>query len=133
MAKFKLYSCKLRLDGSVLNEVPKTGVTAAEIEMLRGLHGSDAIVSLKDAGSVERSDAEERARIQALFINPLLDAPPRLKAKNEMFATLFGHKSQPMPKTLEADEEIADEPVEDKPVTPPIRRTRAAQAASFAE
>ncbi len=132
MAKFKLYSCKLRLNGSVLNEVPKDEVTAAEIEMLRGLHGSDAIVNTKGAGSVERSDADERARVYSMFINPLLDAPPRLKAKNEMFSTLFGHKSQPMPKTLEADEEIADEPVDEKPVAPPIRRTRA-PAASFAE
>lgn len=132
MAKFKLYSCKLRLNGSVLNEVPKDEVTAAEIEMLRGLHGSDAIVNAKDAGSVERSDADERARVYSMFINPLLDAPPRLKAKNEMFSTLFGHKSQPMPKTLEADEEIADEPVDEKPVAPSIRRTRA-PAASFAE
>jgi hypothetical protein len=121
----------LRLDGSVLNEVPKDGVTAAEIEMLRGLHGSDAIVNIKDAGSVERSDADERARVHAQFINPLLDAPPRVKAKTEMFATLFGHKSQPMPKTLEADEEI-EEPVEEKPV-PQIRRARVAPTASFAE
>jgi hypothetical protein len=132
MAKFKLYSCKLRLDGSVLNEVPKYEVTAAEIEMLRGLHGSDAIINIKDAGSVERSDAEERARVYSMFINPLLDAPPRVKAKNEMFSTLFGHKSQPMPKTLEADETIEDI-VDEKPVAPPIRRTRATQAASFAE
>lgn len=132
MAKFKTYSCKLRLDGSVLNEVPKDEVTAAEIEMFRALHGSDAIVNLKDAGSVERSDAGERARVYGMFINPLLDAPPRVKAKNEMFSTLFGHKSQPMPKTLEAGESIVDE-VEEKPVAAPIRRTRAPQAASFAE
>ena len=132
MAKFKTYSCKLRLDGSVLNEVPKDEVTASEIEMLRALHGSDAIVNLKDVGSVERSDAEERARVYGVFINPLLDAPPRLKAKNEMFSTLFGHKSQPMPKTLEADEAIEDPAPEEKPVAPPIRRTRAPQA-SFAE
>ena len=132
MAKFKIYSCKLRLDGSVLNEVPKDKVTAAEIEMLRGIHGSDAIVNTKDAGSVERSDAEERARVYSMFINPLLDAPPRLKAKNEMFSTLFGHKSQPMPKTLEADETIEDPAPEEKPAAAPIRRTRATQA-SFAE
>lgn len=131
MAKFKLYSCKLRLNGSVLNEVPKDEVTAAEIEMLRGIHGSDAVLNIKDAGSVERSDADERVRVLSMFVNPLLDAPPRIKAKTEMFSTLFGHKSQPMPKTLEADETIEDI-VEEKPVAPPIRRTRA-PAASFAE
>lgn len=131
MAKFKLYSCKLRLNGSVLNEVPKDEVTAAEIEMLRGVHGSDAVLNIKGAGSVERSDADERARVLSMFVNPLLDAPPRIKAKTEMFSTLFGHKSQPMPKTLEADETIEDI-VEEKPVAPPIRRTRA-PAASFAE
>lgn len=134
MPKFKLYSCKLRLEGSVLNEVPKDEITAAEIMMFRGLHGADAIVNIVEVGEKSVSDAAERTRVHEQFLNPL-DAPPRLRAKTEMFRNLFGHDTLPLPKALAEDVEAEDddERVVEKPV---IRRTRAVKPeaeASFAE
>lgn len=136
MAKFKLYSCKLRLEGSVLNEVPKDDVTAAEIMMFRALHGNDAVVNIVETGEKTAADAAERLRVTVKFINPARDAPPRLKAKTEMFRNMFGHDTLPLPKALGAEAEVEDEddePVEAKPVA---RRTRVAKSepeASFAE
>ena len=126
MAKFKLYSCKLRLEGSVLNEVPKNEITAAEIEMFRALHGGDAIVNIVEVGEKTASDAAERERIKAKFINPARDAPPRLKAKTEMFRNMFGHDTLPLPRALTVAEETEDEAeVDDVVETKPVaRRTR---------
>lgn len=41
-----LYDCKVRLGGSLLNETPRRHVTAGEIMMLRGIHGSDAVLNI---------------------------------------------------------------------------------------
>jgi hypothetical protein len=60
----KLYSCKVRLSGSLYNEVPKTNVTASEVYIFRLLHGGDdAVTALVETGSVKRSQAEERDRL----------------------------------------------------------------------
>lgn len=133
MPKFKTYDFKLRLEGSVLNEVPKEGLTAAEVDMLRALHGADAVVGLVEAGEVSRSDAAERERVKSLFMNPLLDGPPRLKAKTEMFRDLFGHDSLPMPKALAVAEVVEDEDDEVAEDKPPIRRTRVPKLAAEPE
>lgn len=44
------YDCKVRLAGSVNNEVRKYGITAAEIAMLKYTHGPDAVVEITTAG-----------------------------------------------------------------------------------
>jgi hypothetical protein len=125
-SKFTLYSCKLRLEGSPLNEVPKDKITAGEIEMYRAIHGSDAIVAIREDGSVERSDIAERRRIQEMFLNPTLDGPIRLKQKTEMFRNSFGHDSLPMPKEMVTEDPIEEDDDEETTVveTAP-RRTRA--------
>lgn len=140
MSKFKLYSCKLRIGGNVLNEVPKGDLTAAEIDMFRALHGSDAVVSIVETGEKSASAAAERARVQEKFMSPL-DAPARLKAKTEMFRNLFGHDTLPLPTALASaveDEDDGDETggITAVPEKPVIRRTRAVKPepeASFAE
>ena len=135
MPKFKVYSCKLRLEGSVLNEVPKDDVTAAEIEMYRALHGSDAVVNIVETGEKTSTDSAERERVKSKFLNPMRDAPPRLKAKTEMFRNMFGHDTLPLPKGLEATPEPEDETEEVAETKPVARRTRVAKEpeASFAE
>jgi hypothetical protein len=135
MPKFKLYSCKLRLEGSVLNEVPKDDVTVAEIMMFRALHGNDAIVNIVETGERTVADAAERQRVVAKFINPARDAPPRLKAKTEMFRNMFGHDTLPLPKALEAAEEAEDEIEEAVEAKPVARRTRVVkpETEAFAE
>jgi hypothetical protein len=119
----------------VLNEVPKDDVTAAEIMMFRALHGNDAIVNIVETGEKTSTDAAERERVKSKFINPMRDAPPRLKAKTEMFRNMFGHDTLPLPKALEVAEEAEDEIEEAVEAKPVARRTRVVKEpeASFAE
>lgn len=64
----QLYDCKVRLSGSLYNEVPKTGVTAAEITVLRVIHGSDSVADIKpDVFDRKRSDGSERARLDSIY------------------------------------------------------------------
>lgn len=47
--KFQFYNCRVRLNGSLLNEAPKRGISAAEVHMLRSEHGEGSVVDLKVA------------------------------------------------------------------------------------
>lgn len=124
MPKFNLYNAKLRLGGSVLNEVPLIEVTAPEIDILRVLHGGDdAVIEIKSAGSIERSHAEERARINQKYAGGGENMENQAKKKLAMIRDLFGNDRLPLP--TELDEVKAEEPEIDveaaKP--PPIKRT----------
>lgn len=127
MPVFKLYDCKVRLQGSVLNEVPKQRVTAPEIEMYRALHGGDAVVDIKEVGSEKRSDKSERARLLNIFANPAKSVGESLKKKVQQIRDLFGHDSNPLPTAIVAavdpadDEDLEEEAGE---VVEPIERTK---------
>lgn len=64
----QVVSCKVRLAGSVLNEVIKYDVTAPEVVVLRQVHGGpDSVVDLKLTGTADASDADERQRLISLY------------------------------------------------------------------
>ncbi len=76
----QLYDCKVRLKGSLYNEVHKRGVSAAEIMVLRVIHGGavddmDAVVDVKPSMDAdgkrlpvsEVDDHDERERLQELY------------------------------------------------------------------
>lgn len=111
---FILYSAKVRLGGSVLNEVPKSDLTAPEIEVLRMLHGDDAVVEIKEqAVKAKRSQAEERQRIYSVYANPTALSALQLKSKLDAIRGLFGHDRMPLPvsiaETAPENDEDADE------------------------
>lgn len=58
------YNCKVCHGGSLYNEVPVFDVTMPEIAVLRVIHGDDAIKDVRIATSVQRTDGEERERLQ---------------------------------------------------------------------
>ncbi|MBO4228015.1 hypothetical protein [Bradyrhizobium neotropicale] len=126
----KLYSCKLRLAGATTNEILKSDVTAAEIEVLRELHGIDAVVEIKEAGENAKTSAEERARLKRLYANPeSLNTQMAAKRAN-MLRNLFGHDRLPLPD--EVLDPVAQDEGEDfeEPAAvaaPPIKRTRIAK------
>ena len=132
---FKLYDCKLRIGGSVLNEIRKSKVTAPEIEVLRALHGSDAVLDIVEAGEVKRSDREERARLEDAFAHPSQAMGESLAKKKRMLADLFGHATNALPKAIEAAAVEEDEPEADEMPIAPASRTRVtkSQEPSFAE
>lgn len=139
MPKFKLYNAKLRLGGSVLNEVPLTEVTAPEIDILRVLHGGDdAVIEIKAVGEKEKSHADERARINLKYAGGGDNMENQAKKKLAMIRDLFGNDRLPLPTELEAGVAAAEEvDVEEvKPPAPkaPIKRTVAEKSTpAFAE
>lgn len=121
-----LYRGKLRLAGSVMNEVAKVNMTAAEIEVLRALHGADAVVDIVRTGKDGRTSAQERQRLNHLYANPDANTTESLRKKVEMMRGLFGHDRLPLPETLDAVASSEAEPVE--PIIEPKQK-----AASFAD
>jgi len=61
------YDCKVRLGGELKNEVEKLECTAAEIMVLRHIHGSDAVVGLKKRRMDKRPHLAERERLDSIY------------------------------------------------------------------
>lgn len=106
----QLYKCVLRLNGSLHNEVPKNDVTAAEIQVLKAIHqgpetGVDAVVRIQPTRKVDRSDQEERARLQDLY-GASVARNPRLRSLND----ILGHPSVPLPRVVPGVAESEPEP-----------------------
>lgn len=62
-----LYNCKVRLAGSLYNEVPKTGITAAEIIVLRTIHGDDAVADIVPAGEEKKTSVQLRGELSLMY------------------------------------------------------------------
>lgn len=63
----KLFSAKVRIMGQVQDEVSKANVTQAEIALLKSIHGDDAVGDIKPTETVERTEAEERERLEMIY------------------------------------------------------------------
>ena len=61
------FACKVRLSGSLYNEVPKSEVTVPEINILRVIHGGEAVIDITEIDPVKRTDAEERDRLAQVY------------------------------------------------------------------
>lgn len=124
----RLFNCKVRLANSLYNEVERTGVTAAEIYILRAIHGSMAendvvgidpasVVEIKPAGNIQRSDTEERARLALIYT-------VGLKKFGHSMASLFG-VGNPLPNTVDGDSHtespFSDEAAETDPGFEPAK------------
>ncbi len=107
----KLYDGIVRLEGSVANEVAKTGMTAAEVEVLRALHGADAVVGLKPSkpASVKRTSVQERERLMSIYADSSSLTAVDAGKKAAMFTELFGHARSPLPEDLDLSEPTEDE------------------------
>jgi hypothetical protein len=120
----RLFSCKVRLGASLVNEVVKIGVTAPEIVVLRVLHSPPSEAGAIDpsvvteikaqAKEVERTDTEERQRLHETY-------GVALKKKEMTVGTLFG-VGVPLPKSVEGleGEVVTEEPARSR------RRSRVA-------
>lgn len=62
-------NCLLALGGDMGNTVPMYDITPAEVAVLREIHGSDAVSDIEVVGSVQRSDREERNRLDEIYAN----------------------------------------------------------------
>lgn len=57
----------LALGGDAGNTVPKYGVTAAEIAVLRYVHGEGSVTEVEPVGEIQRSNREELERLHLKF------------------------------------------------------------------
>ncbi|CAK7259100.1 MULTISPECIES: hypothetical protein [unclassified Shinella] len=57
----------LAIGGDAKNTVPKYGVTAAEVAVLRYIHGEDAVFDIEVKGSVERTHRQEIGRLTEVY------------------------------------------------------------------
>lgn len=72
----------LAIGGDKGNCVPKYGVTAAEVAVLRFLHGEDAVFDIEVIGQVQRTHRQEIARLAEIYgrqdgdrrVSPAVDA-----------------------------------------------------------
>lgn len=127
-----IYQGKLQLAGNVMNEVFKMNMTAAEIEVLRAIHGADAVVDIKKMGSDKRTSAQERDRLNRLYANPDANTTKSLKKKVDMMRGLFGHDRLPLPETMDDLQPLEDSaPIEDAPA--PAPKAKPQRAAAFAD
>lgn len=102
----KLYSVKVRLAGSLLNEVWVQNATASEILVLQRVHdvGSNApIAEVKETGSVVRVDAKERARLVQKFLEW------NLGRGSDLIKEVLGSPGAPLPQEYVPPVTLADE------------------------
>ena len=60
-------NCLVSLGGDHGNTVPKWLCTAAEIAVLREIHGDDAVNDIEPMDDIQRSNREERGRLLAIY------------------------------------------------------------------
>lgn len=107
----RVYSGKVRLAGNVYHEVPKTGMTAAEVILLQHIHGDDALVALKPEGNLSCKDAFERNRLQEIY-------------GEDKVKTVFGISSLPLPQELSGFEDEAEDTKAEAPEAVTFKRPR---------
>lgn len=148
----KLYSVKINLGGSLINQVRKgqpveilddkgnkTGktkiegaVTAAEIVLLRAIHGDEHVNDIQHVANVNRSDRAERARLAGMYTRTSPKGTERGAELVRKYLGLDHDKLPDEPPELAAaapradDFNIADEEAEViEPIdVAPIRRAR---------
>lgn len=104
------YAAKIRIGGSVMNEIRKDNMSAAEVIILRQLHGNDAVLEIKETkDNAEDKDEREDLRIKYVGANTSVE---RTRID---FNRMFGPDHVPLPKRLP---EFANTQKSGKGVTP---------------
>lgn len=109
----KTYKCKVRCQANPNDEVRKKDVTAAEIRLLRLIHGEDAVVEIVETGETDRDINQERDRLEMRY------------AEKAVLA-LFGPKTQAIADEIET--ELKPQPKDDEKPLPVAQRTRVSRA-----
>jgi hypothetical protein len=123
----KLYSCKLRLAGADQRSL-KADVTAAEIEVLRELHGADAVLDIQLTGEDHKTSANERARLKRIYASEESLSAQSLGRRMALLRNLFGHDRLPLPDEpvdRAAEGEGDDDEATEATPSSPVVRTRA--------
>lgn len=140
----KFYSGRLRLGGSVLHEVPITGVPAAEVIMLQYLHGADAVVDLREAKKSEIVTVPETV-LEELGVGEdhgwtnrvtreyLRDKFSSLMDEYDKVARVFGPAMNPVPEKLDVELVQPKQPSSDQLIQEAIAKREAELRAKVEE
>lgn len=74
----------LAIGGNKGTTVPKFGITAAEIAVLRHIHGEDSVTDVEPVGTVQRTHRDERRRLTELY-GRSIEGKFRAPAVDELF------------------------------------------------
>ena len=74
-------TCTVRLGGDLGNTVELTGVSPAEVLILRHVHGDDAVVGFRPGGNDRGQVVDERGRLTAKYRGKLKEVFPGASAK----------------------------------------------------
>lgn len=94
------YSAKIRLGGSLHNEVYKENMSAAEVMLLRALHGFDAVVDIQEGRNDASSHAQERERLLQLYCKVSEDGLGVESRSKLDFNRMFGPEHVDLPGRL---------------------------------
>ncbi len=95
----RMYNCHVRLGNTTTSEVPKFGVSAAEIILLRHVHGAESVVKIEPKNRATASHSAMRADLRSKY--------ELSEHKRGMVDSLFGPPHMPLPENLNADQEAA--------------------------
>jgi hypothetical protein len=62
-----IVNCEIALGGDKRNTVPKKNVTAAEVAVLRRVHGEDAVFNIEPVGQMNMSNRGELIRLRETY------------------------------------------------------------------
>jgi hypothetical protein len=97
----ELVECTVRLAGSIQHTVPKAGVTPPEILILKHIHGADAVVDIRPAGTTKRPLDEEWDRLARSYdAQSALASSPGEQRVSLMERLFGGMGARRLPKTL---------------------------------
>ena len=66
----KAYNVCVRPAGQMTHEVPKHGISAKEVLMLRHVHGRDGVIKIEDVGTIKDYDENEDLKQMAFTYKP---------------------------------------------------------------
>lgn len=98
----QVFSANIKLDDKSLMIIPKTGLTPADIHILRHLHGFNAVQNITLTGEIVRTSADERRRITLAY-------------KPKAVMAVFPSLAYPIPQTFEDEGDPDNVLYEDTP------------------
>lgn len=102
----QIFNAVVRLDGNVIHEVAKRGLTVPEIYILKRLHGDDGVVKIEHVGYADIDPADERERLDFEYGAGLINLHEDRKTSVEK---MFGADYAPLVEELrEYEGELVD-------------------------
>jgi hypothetical protein len=97
----KFFNCRVRIGGGVEHDVPKIDVSELEINLLRAIHGDNAVIAIKLKGEKDISQEDELRRLGETYEDSVVDKLLGVKI------TRF----KPIVEDTDEDDEYVEEPV----------------------